>query len=145
MICIVNKTNNVIVKSYDASIPILNIDKGLYSDSEQWDHLVAPSGLASNEVKLEDNEIVADLDAIKAAKMSSIRKSRNALLKLTDAKWIEYASKNLDKTAIETDKQTLRDLTTSAQAALDAMTDPQEMKSYDPMASLELSMNYSEE
>lgn len=146
MIAIINKNTNTIIRYYESSLPMYSFGNNKYSNLVTYLHLVVPEGLASNEVKFENGQIVADLDAIKAAKEESIRQQRNDMLKSTDSKWIEYSSKNdaTNKANVETDKTTLRDLMTSVQTDLAAMTQLQDVRDYDPISSLTLILTYEE-
>ena len=77
--------------------------------------------------------IVVDMLLARTQKMVEIRAERDKRLLETDAEWVELSSKGLSLTALNTKKQTLRDITISAQTAVNAETNANILETYQPI------------
>ena len=86
--------------------------------------------------------VEVDLDLARADKMAEIRAKRDDLLAKSDAVYIEELSKALDTTDVQADKTALRDMTGTAQTAVDAIEDADELEAYDAFAGLSLNKEY---
>ena len=63
--------------------------------------------------------------------MTEIRAKRDELLAESDAMWVEVASKDEAQADIQAYKQDLRDMTTTEQAAVDAISDVDELEAHE--------------
>jgi len=145
-----NKVENIILagenivdkiaQNYDEVINVTDTPEAKIGFNYDGENFSSPE-----EALIEDENVVVDLDQLKADKTDEIRKQRNELLKKTDEKWIEAFSKKEYRTPIENDKDILRDLMATVQQEVNSMTEESQIEEYDPISSLELNNNYGDE
>jgi hypothetical protein len=86
--------------------------------------------------------VAVDMTLARTMKMNETRAERDAMLEKSDKVYIEELTKGLDTTDVEADKTALRDMTVTAQTAVDAIDDPDELETYDAFAGLSLNKEY---
>lgn len=82
------------------------------------------------------------LELRKRKKIDQIRARRDRMLKVHDDKWIIAQKDQADTTSLDADRQTLKDVPQDSQAYLDAETDVEAVKSFNPFEALELNEDY---
>lgn len=86
--------------------------------------------------------VKVDLPTVRAMKLEEIRAKRDAMLKKSDERFVEELSKAADTSAIEADKQALRDLMATAETDLSSKIKDTTIDAYDAFSGLTLSESY---
>lgn len=94
-----------------------------------------------SEVPAEELE-AEELALARRNKMAEIRLKRDVWLLVNDKEWLIKSKKQESTVALEADAEALRDLPEAAQAAVDAMSSPEDIRAYDAFSGLSLSMSY---
>lgn len=101
-----------------------------------------PEGFTEVPAESQDSE---ELALARKNKMAEIRAKRDIILLQNDKMWLIASKKGESTTDLEADAQTLRDLPASAQTALDAIAnieDLDDIKTYDAFDGLSLNETY---
>ena len=148
--------NRYAYKRADGSVGIMNIKAGASPEDflpdgavmmNQIDETLNPLPDVQTKSSWVDDglgNVIVDVSKVREQKMSEIRAKRDEMLVKSDTMWIECTTKGAssDVTDIEADKVVLRDMAASAQTALDALSDVEDIMNHDAFASLTLNKAY---